>query len=152
MIKIQFLSALLCIIFALLSALQSFKCRPVSFSQKHKEKVARRVHLKAAQNRLKDIQWRHARRIRSKRRADEEGITRSNSIRAQWVKVDMAHEKVNANIRRHRLAGMIFGKKDPEINDSLNHRASQLEDHAKKSTKRKINLKVKVTTAFHLRL
>ncbi|PWN35359.1 uncharacterized protein FA14DRAFT_178729 [Meira miltonrushii] len=127
------------------------ECRPGYFQEyrKKQQKIrAARLKKSAAEIRLEDLRNRYHERSSSQRKADENDVSLYHSNRSKWIEKDMLQNKVEGNIRRHRLASMILDKKKPELRDVLRHRANELQKESEKLQKKKDKIKRKGFTDF----
>jgi signal transduction histidine kinase len=143
--KIQVLVCLVSITSIILFILQdSVGCSPMYFrAYREKQQKLREKRLKksAAEKRLKELEDRYRLRIQSRRNADDNRMTPFHTTRTKWIKTDMLHTRVEANMRRHRLASNLLSKEVPEIGDVLNHRANQLQAKSKEINEQKNEVK-----------
>lgn len=127
----------------LLYILQISECRPIFFQEyrKNQQKLrGKRLKKSAAEQRLGDLQDRFKRRVQSRQNSHDNGLTPWHAKQTKWIKTDMLHTQVKANIRRHRLTSKLL-KGNQEINDILEHRANELEEKSKEIQEQKNQIK-----------
>lgn len=144
MFKLQ-VFLLLYLIPILLSILQNTQSSPAFFQQyrkKQQKNREKRLKQSAAEKRLEDLTKQYNRILKSIHNANNDGIYIDHSNRSDWIKKDMIQNKINANIRKHRLAAKVL-KGNIEIKDALGHRANHLQKESNDLQKQKEELKQK---------
>lgn len=142
MLKLQVLYYFLGFLSIIIYTLQPCECIPTFFQEyrKKRQKIReKRLKLSAAEIRLKDLNEKYHRRDRSEQFAEDIGVEYTHSNRSKWIKNDIKHVELNANVNRHLLAAKHVGV--PEIRHALVHRAKGLQKKSFKLFKKKNELR-----------